>query len=756
MTPRTYSNTAIETTIQASILAGTLSFAVGALTGYPAPPFAITVDPGGIAEEVMLVTGVVGSTVTVTRGYDGTTAKAHTMFAIVRHTAIADDFRGKQLGGRDFATTAPADQDAAVWDSNQSTWKPGPAGSGFFRSSAAGLPDSTTQLAADLASAVALGHRRLYLPAGTYTLSKTNGSILTLAADYCEIFGDGIGKTIIKYANSQVLSGHVQVFNLFGTRQSVHDMTILGGTGMTYNGFDSYAIVTSPGAFYPHLYNLDISLFEGGGTAGGGAMSLYQPWNQPNSNGGKQYALVENCYLHDMTAASAIVVNCSSNTIRRNIIARVGNVGTTQHGLYEQGGYNTIEDNTFISIGGFSIHGHKAVPNIDGSGSKYLNNTSLNPGWCHIIVDFLNSDGTNPEIPNGLPLTRYAEIMNNTCRNTGQHTSAGIIVTTSCSIIGNTLEDICPTDGGGWIDSNNSAQSSAIEGNVLRLTNPATVGVNYSLIRCASGLVKGNYMLCGDFMATALNLTGRVVAAGNHITIGAPSSFSGTVIAIAGDDVLLENNFLETGHVNVTALNIGTAVRVEVRNNHFRCTAGLAALFNIAFASNQEVLIEGNRFDSFYLRYSIGSDFSNVRFADNACSGWSEVGRPPQQTDLKCGLAIPRTQSAVAQTHARLVKLDGSGNTLQVTTGDTVFWGVSISDTGGASTQEMYFAIPGNIAYIETDGAWVAGEYGIISITSAGKIHNSGLTPPATGSYVMFLDAGGAAGVARCVLMRTQ
>jgi hypothetical protein len=128
VTPRTYSNTAVQTTLVSGITAADLSLTVADATGYPAAPFAIVVDVGSAtSEEVMLVTTKAGAVFTVTRAYDGTTAKAHAAGALIIHAAIADDLRGMQLGTREVVSTAPAGGDAVVWDNALSIWKPGTA-----------------------------------------------------------------------------------------------------------------------------------------------------------------------------------------------------------------------------------------------------------------------------------------------------------------------------------------------------------------------------------------------------------------------------------------------------------------------------------------------------------------------------------------------------------------------------------------------------------------------------------------------------
>lgn len=153
MTPRIYSNIAVQTTLGVGIGVGDLSLTVTDATGYPVAPFAIVVDPGSAtSEEVMLVTAKAGNTFTVTRAYDGTTAKAHVAGATVIHGAIADDFRGMQLGTRDVSSAAPADGNALVWNNGASRWEPGSAGATTFL----GLTDTPDSYAGQGGKAVAV------------------------------------------------------------------------------------------------------------------------------------------------------------------------------------------------------------------------------------------------------------------------------------------------------------------------------------------------------------------------------------------------------------------------------------------------------------------------------------------------------------------------------------------------------------------------------------------------------------------------
>jgi hypothetical protein len=90
---RYYSSTAQPTTLAGSISAGATSITVGATTGFPSTtPYTLALDYGAATEELVDVTGVAGTTLTVTRGADGTSAQSHSLGAAVRHVVSARDF----------------------------------------------------------------------------------------------------------------------------------------------------------------------------------------------------------------------------------------------------------------------------------------------------------------------------------------------------------------------------------------------------------------------------------------------------------------------------------------------------------------------------------------------------------------------------------------------------------------------------------------------------------------------------------------
>jgi hypothetical protein len=93
MARRYYSSTAVATTLAAPATNAATSIEVTALTGYPvSTPWTAVLSPDSASEEVVEVTNVAGTTLTVTRGVDGTSGQAHSAGAVFRHSVSARDF----------------------------------------------------------------------------------------------------------------------------------------------------------------------------------------------------------------------------------------------------------------------------------------------------------------------------------------------------------------------------------------------------------------------------------------------------------------------------------------------------------------------------------------------------------------------------------------------------------------------------------------------------------------------------------------
>ena len=98
---RNFSATAIETTLVNSISSAstgdtTTSVSVVSTSGYPAVPFTIILAPDTNKEEVVTCISVVGTTLQIIRGQDGTQAVSHTAGTSVRHGISGRDFREEQ------------------------------------------------------------------------------------------------------------------------------------------------------------------------------------------------------------------------------------------------------------------------------------------------------------------------------------------------------------------------------------------------------------------------------------------------------------------------------------------------------------------------------------------------------------------------------------------------------------------------------------------------------------------------------------
>jgi hypothetical protein len=92
---RYYVNTAAATTstLVLNNTDSTSTIVVGAaLTDWPSLPYTAVLDAGTVSEELILVTNVVGTTVTATRAVHGTAKKAHAIGATFKHCASAQDF----------------------------------------------------------------------------------------------------------------------------------------------------------------------------------------------------------------------------------------------------------------------------------------------------------------------------------------------------------------------------------------------------------------------------------------------------------------------------------------------------------------------------------------------------------------------------------------------------------------------------------------------------------------------------------------
>ena len=97
MPSRYYSAIAQDTTINGSITNSQTSVVVNAVVGFPSNfPYILALDYSAASEELVKVTAAGGVTLTVERGYNGTTPVTHATGATVRHVITAQDLTDAQ------------------------------------------------------------------------------------------------------------------------------------------------------------------------------------------------------------------------------------------------------------------------------------------------------------------------------------------------------------------------------------------------------------------------------------------------------------------------------------------------------------------------------------------------------------------------------------------------------------------------------------------------------------------------------------
>jgi hypothetical protein len=92
-TRRYYSSTAVAATLSASLTSSATTIAISAVTGWPTSyPFTAIIGEDTNKEEIVTVSGVAGTTLTIARGVGGTTGQAHDAGETIRHGIYAQDF----------------------------------------------------------------------------------------------------------------------------------------------------------------------------------------------------------------------------------------------------------------------------------------------------------------------------------------------------------------------------------------------------------------------------------------------------------------------------------------------------------------------------------------------------------------------------------------------------------------------------------------------------------------------------------------
>ena len=666
-----------------------------------------------------------------------------------------------------------------------------------------------TSVAVPIRAAISDGKKIIYLPAGIYRIAAADLNsllnVFTLTGTGVEVFGDGVGNTIIQVDPSGITTGsYSSVFLLSGAQQRIHSLTFNGPTGATTQ--QTFAITVGNTATYPEIDHCeftyegitlarafdfnDVNTTLGTNIAAGtrtvtpaSMVGIYVNQllfidgigeyvtvtdvtpttftavfaNAHISSDGvydnceaRQYANVHDNHFHDIPRASAIVVNSSGSTYRNNVIKRVG-TSTLEHGFYIQAGHNVFDGNWVEGIYGYSFHQHTASnPAVDESGNIYVNNTSLNPGTAHFQIDSSTANGSDPLLPNGVPTERYTTIANNVFKNTAQK-GAGIGISAFAQgvlVIGNQFED-AGAFSQFWV---RVSSYSKVIGNTFR--------------KLQSGLSKAAYIVQA--------LDASHVAISNNTFIDVETSGGGDCIGIANcSDVVVDGNTFKdvSNSGGIFGVFDGTT-RTTISNNRGNAVGDnnsrLFRFFSLSASDNLDIY--GNDLSTTADRGSFGVPTS-ARIHDNSFTTvtalfeatatlsadiqiWDDQGSLGTKYEMGRLLYLPTASTNAAISAGKLVALSG-GNATGATT-ETTIAGIASYALGANSALNFLVAGQPNTIFdgATVDGAWVAGNYGVPNGTD-GRLHDNGASPPVGGSSVLFLDSGGGAGDARVLVIRT-
>jgi hypothetical protein len=94
---RYYSSTATDTSLSGAVTISGTSIVVGSVSGFPTSyPYTLALDYDTSKEELINVTAASGTTLTIVRAQDGTSAIAHDAGAGIKHVSSARDYREPQ------------------------------------------------------------------------------------------------------------------------------------------------------------------------------------------------------------------------------------------------------------------------------------------------------------------------------------------------------------------------------------------------------------------------------------------------------------------------------------------------------------------------------------------------------------------------------------------------------------------------------------------------------------------------------------
>lgn len=625
-----------------------------------------------------------------------------------------------------------------------------------------------------------------YFPRGIYMTSSATGTHFSISRNGVEIFGDGIGQTTIKQS-SVSLSANSTILSVTGYDNYIHDIGF--DNAAKSGAKNVYQISIGQGAFRTAVERCEFTGAWGAETAGGSAIETYQQWNtteysstlgstiaagtrtvQPASMKGvyvgqrivvggttetvyvtaatdttftavfanshnssdaitiyaqaEQRVLIDRCWFHDAPQSCGIVLNSSYNIVGNCKFERVG-TDVTEHAIYNQGGHNQFLNNYFEGIRGYSIHSHKQVANVDGSGDVVSGNQFKNCQSVSVYYSTLNNT-SNPEIPTGYPLTRYVTISNNVFNWTNPTITAplnAISVACPAVISNNVIEDYYSSTGGGIISA--TADSNVITGNQIIKTvyaNPSGTNVAGISALGSRNIISSNVVEYARIQTGKRGVVSNCSAIG--IQVGYASIVQNSIFSISTSASVISGLTSKTRFYNCDFVSAAQVVQIS---------------------SDVDVIFENCSFTQ-YIRPDATLD--SVRFVN--CTGKvARGGNVATNMVGKTGI-LKQLYNVGSSTIDLAMKLTGTDSVVLVTTSDKYFSHISI--TSNVSNNRLFFiqALPGVDFTGTTDGTWTKGNYAILSATTAGRFHDAGTTRPgASYTYGIFLNSGTGSGTAQ-------
>jgi trimeric autotransporter adhesin len=245
---RKYSSVSLETEVVGSLTTSATSIVVANATNLlgginPASitstdDFIIAINPETSSEEIVRVTAVTSNTLTVVRGYDGSTGKTHTSGAKVRHMAIGEDMR--DAAAHIEATAAHGATGAVVGTTNTQT---------LTNKTISAASNTISEIAnANIAAAAAIADTKLgtistasKVQNSATTATSSNSGSAIVSRDASGNFSAGI----ITAALTGAVTGNADTATTLATGRDFQITGDVEASAQSFNGSGNVTLTTS-------------------------------------------------------------------------------------------------------------------------------------------------------------------------------------------------------------------------------------------------------------------------------------------------------------------------------------------------------------------------------------------------------------------------------------------------------------------------------------------------------------------------------